>query len=61
MPLGIRHMSEDLHGVEDQILREGLWIGLESDRKTKRCVDFTLLQVDQRSLLGHLGDRTSNQ
>jgi len=35
MPLGIRHTTEDLHGVEDHILREGLWIGLESDRKTK--------------------------
>jgi len=58
MPLGIRHMSEDLHGAEDHILREGLWIGLESDRKTKGSVDFTLLQVDQKSPLGHLGYRT---
>jgi hypothetical protein len=59
MPLGIRHMTEDLHGVEDHILREGLWIGLESDRKTKGRVDLTL-QIEQESPPGHLGYRTVN-
>lgn len=50
-------MTEDLHGVEDQILQEGLWIGLESDRKTKGRVDLTL-QIDQESPPGHLGYQT---
>jgi hypothetical protein len=57
MPSGIRHTTEGLHGVGGHILREVLWIGLESDRKTKGRVDLTQ-QVDQGSLLGHLDYRT---